>query len=101
MQDVPLSELFLGRLPAASEIASWAEAQGFTRTQTAKGPIKYVDKNGFVRITLKQGSPRSPGSHHPHVELRDANGRRIDPAGQVVSRKSPLNHTPIDWDLEN
>ena len=49
-------------------------------------------------MTLKQGSARTPGSEHPHVELRNADGVRIDPHGNPVNRKSPANHTPIDWD---
>jgi RHS repeat-associated protein len=89
------------RVPGkASEIVKWAEGQGWKRTQTANGPIKYVDENGVVRVTVKQGSSRAPGSGSPHVELRDATGRRVDPDGNPVTRKSPENHTPIEWDLD-
>jgi RHS repeat-associated protein len=84
----------------ASEVVKWAEGQGWKRTQTANGPIKYVDENGVVRATVKQGSSRSPGSGSPHVELRDAAGQRVDPTGNPVTRKSPENHTPIEWDLD-
>ena len=31
----------------------------------------------MVRVTIKQGSPRAPGSEQPHVELRDASGTLI------------------------
>jgi len=83
----------------ASAWVKWAEDQGWTRTQTPDGPIKYVDENGVVRLTIKKGSPRTPGSNAPHVEIRDPTGRRVDPAGNPVLRRSPDNHTPIDWDL--
>lgn len=68
-------------------------------SQTKGGPLKYVDDNGIPRVTIKQGSSRAPGSGNPHVEFKDASGRRIDPAGNPVSRRSPRNHTPIDYDL--
>jgi len=35
----------------------------------------------------------------PHVEIRNAAGQRIDPYGNTVTRRSPGNHTPIEWDL--
>ncbi|EME22355.1 hypothetical protein [Rhodococcus triatomae] len=88
-----------GRTPKASELEDYAQSQGWTRTQTADGPAKYVDENGVVRVTIKRGSARAPGSGDPHVELRNADGQRVDPAGNPVSRKSPDNHTPIEWDL--
>jgi hypothetical protein len=88
-----------GTTPKASDIAGWAERQGWTRAQTPTGPIKYVDENGITRVTIKQGSPRTPGSEQPHVELRDASGQRVDPSGNPVTRRSPENHTPIDWDF--
>ncbi|MGI5377900.1 PrsW family glutamic-type intramembrane protease [Streptomyces sp. CA-251387] len=83
----------------ASGIAKWAREQGWTETQTQNGPPKFVDENGIVRVTLKQGSSRAPGSGMPHVEIRNAQGERIDPQGNPVTRKSPGNHTPIVWDL--
>ena len=88
-----------GDTPKASDVARWAEDQGWSRTQTPTGPVKYMDENGVPRVTIKRGSPRTPGSEDPHVELRDATGQRVDPSGNPVTRRSPANHTPIDWDL--
>lgn len=88
-----------GKLAKASEIANWADSQGWIKSQTPNGPIKYTDQNGVVRVTIKKGSPRAPGSSGPHVELRDATGQRVDPQGNPVTRKSLGNHTPIDYDL--
>ncbi len=86
-------------LARASEYEHWALQQGWTKQQSEQGPIKYIDSQGIVRVTLKKGSARTPGSSYPHVELRDANGVRIDPQGNPVNRRSPQNHTPIEWDL--
>jgi len=83
----------------ASGIAKWAREQGWTETRTQNGPPKFVDENGIVRVTLKQGSSRAPGSGTPHVEIRNAQGERIDPQGNSVTRKSPGNHTSIVWDI--
>lgn len=88
-----------GRTPKASELQKYAEGQGWKPTQTDGGPLKYVDENGIPRVTIKQGSSRAPGSGGPHVELKDASGQRVDPSGNPVTRKSPGNHTPIDYDL--
>lgn len=88
-----------GRTPKASELKKYAEQQGWRSSQTANGPLKYTDENGINRITIKQGSSRAPGSANPHVEIRNASGQRVDPAGNPVTRKSPGNHTPIDFDL--
>ena len=88
-----------GRIPKASELKNFAEQQGWKPSQTANGPLKYIDENGINRLTIKQGSSRAPGSSVPHVELRNASGLRIDPAGNPVTRKSPGNHIPIDFDL--
>jgi hypothetical protein len=93
-----VSDLFKGRTPKASELEEYALEQGWTKTQTPGGPPKYVDENGIVRMTIKEGSPRTPGSEVPHVELRDGTGQRIDPNGNPVTRRSPGNHTPIMWD---
>lgn len=94
-----LADLFAqGSKPKASELEDYALSQGWTKTQTPNGPPKYVDENGVVRMTIKQGSPRTPGSEQPHVELRDATGQRVDPFGNPVTRTSTDNHTPIDWD---
>ncbi|PSK98285.1 hypothetical protein CLV30_12071 [Haloactinopolyspora alba] len=87
-----------GAKPKASELDVWAQAQGWTRSQTENGPLKFTDENGVVRMTIKRGSPRAPGSEHPHVEIRDETGQRTDPFGNPVTRKSPNNHTPIEWD---
>lgn len=93
-----LGELFAGRTPKASELEDYATTHGWTKTQTAGGPPKYLDENGIVRMTIKEGSPRTPGSEIPHVEFRDAVGQRIDPSGAPVTRRSDGNHTPIEWD---
>jgi hypothetical protein len=86
--------------PKASDFQVWAESQqGWHLTQTPNGPLKYIDKNGKARLTLKQGTPRARGSNHPHVELKNANNIRIDLQGKPVNRKSIANHTPIDWDI--
>lgn len=86
--------------PKASDFQVWAQSQqGWHPTQTPNGPLKYIDKNGVVRLTLKQGSPRAPGSNHPHVELRNSKNSRIDLQGRPLPRKSIANHTPIDWDI--
>ncbi|WP_067819188.1 hypothetical protein [Nocardia inohanensis] len=94
-----LEDLFQGRTPKASELEDFAQRQGWVRSQTENGPIKYTDENGIVRVTIKKGSGRAPGSADPHVEIRDGTGQRTDPHGNPVTRKSPDNHTPIDWDL--
>jgi len=90
--------LFNGRTPKASELEAYAYSQGWTKTQTPGGPPKYVDENGIVRMTIKEGSPPDPGKRNTHVELRGATGQRIDPNGNPVTRRSPGNHTPIVWD---
>jgi hypothetical protein len=87
-----------GAVPTASDLRQYAEANGWTKQQTATGPAKYVDDNGIVRMTLKEGSGRTPGSETPHVELRNESGERVDSQGNPVTRKSPGNHTPITWD---
>ena len=95
-----LSSLFNGNTkPNASDLKKYAENQGWTYSRTENGPIKYTDENGVVRITIKQGSSRAPGSAAPHVELRNSSGQRIDPQGNPVTRKSTGNHTPINYDL--
>ncbi|MCP1444010.1 filamentous hemagglutinin [Pseudomonas sp. GGS8] len=88
-----------GRTPKASELKEYAEAQGWKPSQTDGGPLKYVDENGIPRVTIKQGSSRAPGSSDPHVEFKDATGQRTDAFGNPVTRKSPGNHTKIDFDL--
>ncbi|MCG5433834.1 hypothetical protein LV457_16280 [Mycobacterium sp. MYCO198283] len=93
-----LEELFAGRTPTASELEEYALAQGWTKVQSPTGPAKYVDANGVERMVIKRGSGRVPGSEDPHVALRDAYGRRIDPYGNPVPQRSDGNHTPIEWD---
>ncbi|WPO98276.1 filamentous hemagglutinin N-terminal domain-containing protein [Pseudomonas sp. HR96] len=88
-----------GRTPKASELKEYAEAQGWKPSQTDGGPLKYVDESGIPRVTIKQGSSRAPGSSDPHVEFKDATGQRTDAFGNPVTRKSPDNHTSIDFDL--
>lgn len=95
-----LKELFEGGVPPkASELKRYAESKGWQSSQSEGGPLIYRDENGIKRLTLKKGSPRAEGSSMPHVELRNAEGMRIDPEGNLVSRKSLGNHTPIDYDF--
>ena len=95
-----IDELFAhGNKPKASELDEYARSEGWTKIQTANGPPKYIDENGVTRLTIKSGSDRAPGSTGPHVEIRNADGQRIDPFGNEVTRRSPGNHTPIEWDL--
>ncbi|WP_417842366.1 hypothetical protein [Thalassospira sp.] len=95
-----LKELFDGSVPPkASALKSYAESKGWQPSQSEGGPLIYRDGNGIKRLTLKKGSPRAEGSSMPHVELRNADGLRIDPEGNLVSRKSLGNHTPIDYDF--
>lgn len=89
-----------GAVPKATELKDYAEKQGWKLKQNPDGPPTYVDENGVKRITIKQGTPRAPGSEHPHVEMRDSSGQRIDPNGNPTTRKDPGNHAPIDWDLD-
>ncbi|MGV9409220.1 WXG100-like domain-containing protein [Nocardia sp. NPDC003693] len=92
-------ELFAnGRKPKASELEDYAKSRGWTKTQTENGPPKYTDENGVTRLTIKKGSDRAEGSETPHVEIRNEDGRRIDPFGNEVTRRSPGNHTDIEWD---
>lgn len=83
----------------ASDLRAYAKKQGWHREQTENGPEIWKDENNIKRITIKKGSPRTPGSKTPHVEIRNAQGERIDSNGNLVTRKSPQNHTPIDYDL--
>jgi len=86
-------------VPKASELRSWAETQGWIASQPGNGPLKYTDSNGVVRMTIKGGSSRAPGSSRSHVEVRDSNGQRIDPkTGNPTSRRSPENHREIEVD---
>lgn len=90
-----------GRIPTASELAEFARGQGWIDVTGETGPVKFVDSSGVLRLTLKMGSERTPGSETPHVEVRHELGHRIDPAtGEPTSRKSPGNHREITWDCE-
>lgn len=97
--DFAVGQLTAAGRATASQLDEFGANQGWVRSQTPAGPIKYTDANGIVRITIKQGTSRAPGSSGPHVEIRNVDGVRIDPLGNPVTRKSPGNHTPIDWDL--
>lgn len=68
--------------------------------QSSGGPLKYIDESGVIRMTIKQGSQRAAGSGFPHVELRNAFGKRIDAFGNEVTRKGLGNHTEIIYDLK-
>lgn len=96
--DFALGQITSGDKATASQLDSFGASQGWTRGQTASGPVKWTDENGIVRVTIKRGSPRAPGSSTPHVEMRNAAGTRVDPYGFPVTRTSPGNHTPIVWD---
>ncbi|HYO60731.1 MAG TPA: RHS repeat-associated core domain-containing protein, partial [Actinomycetota bacterium] len=97
--DFALRQLTRGGTAKASELVEFAASQGWKSVSTATGPLKFVDENGILRLTIKSGSSRAPGSNFPHVEIRNALGQRIDPSGGLVTRTSPGNHTPISWDL--
>jgi len=96
--DFALGQITSGGRASASQLDEFGAAQGWIRSQTATGPVKYTDADGIARLTIKRGSPRAPGSGGPHVELRNADGFRVDPYGNLVTRRSVGNHTPIEWD---
>lgn len=87
--DVVIGQLTSSGKAGASDLVKFGESQGGTRVQTERGPIKFIDSNGIVRVTIKRGSSRVRGSAFPHVEIRNAAGQRIDPYGNPVSRTSP------------
>ena len=100
-----LAKLFDNRTPKASELEEFGDSQvaekGWTVSQNPKGPKVYKDKHGIKRLVIKRGSPRVPGSEHPHVEIKDAQGQRRDPHNWApVKRRDPENHRAIDWDLD-
>lgn len=97
--DFAMGQLTRNGTAKASELEEFGGRQGWIRSQTENGPAKFTDENGVIRLTIKRGSDRAAGSADPHVEMRNALGERIDSFGNVVSRKSPGNHTPIIWDL--
>ncbi len=98
--DFALGQLTLDGQATASELAQFGLSQGWKPVQTLNGPLQFVDDAGVIRLTIKSGSARTPGSGLPHVEIRNAARQRVSPLGNPVSRRSPLNHTPIIWDLE-
>jgi RHS repeat-associated protein len=85
-----------GRTPTARDFQNWAENQGWQKGSNPSGPQTYYDENGVKRLQIKNGSSQTPGSEGPHVEVRNAQNQRIDPAtGDVVSRTSLGNHRPM------
>lgn len=97
--DFAIGQLTKGGRGTASGLVDLAESQGWKAVQSSGGPLKYFDSNGIERLVIKRGSARTPGSDFPHVAIRNASGQRVDPYGNLVTRKSPGNHTPIAWDL--
>jgi hypothetical protein len=97
--DLALRQLLQGKVAKASELDEFGASQGWTRSRKPNGPIVYTDENGVKRLIIKRGTSRVPGSENPHVEMRNAAGERVDSQGNVVSKRSPGNHTPIDYDL--
>lgn len=97
--DFAIGQLTKGGRGTASGLVDLAESQGWKAVQSSGGPLKYFDSNGIERLVIKRGSARTPGSDFPHVAIRNASGQRVDPYGNLVTRKSPGNHTPITWDL--
>ena len=97
--DFALGQLTMNGDTKASALIGFAEDQGWTLVKSPNGPRKFYDENGILRLTIKRGTPRAPGSNYPHVEVRDASGNRIDPFGNPVGRNDRANHVPIVWDL--
>jgi len=97
--DFAIGQLTKGGRGSASGLVDLAESQGWKAVQSSGGPLKYIDESGIERLVIKRGSARAPGSGFPHVEIRNAAGQRVDPYGNLVTRRSPGNHTPITWDL--
>ena len=96
-----MEQIFVaGEEVKASELVEFSKNQGWSKVQTENGPLQYVDENNIVRLNIKKGSARTPGSEEPHVEVRNATGDRINPAtGEKVSKRSKENHTKIKYDL--
>jgi len=94
-----LSNLFRGQTPKASELINFALQQGWKLLKSETGPRKFFDENGIERMTIKHGSPRTPGSESPHISIKNTQGKLIDPCGNQVKQKDPDNHIPIIWDL--
>lgn len=89
------------RNTTAKELAAFSGRSGwypFRKNPTS--PLSYVDKRGVPRITIKKGSVRTPGSEIPHASIRNFKGELVDNTGKPTTRRSPGNHTPIDWNLD-
>jgi len=99
LKNQPISNLFENRTPTASELIKYGKEQGWTIKKTSTGPIQFIDENGVTRLKIKQGSPRTPGSENPHVEIKNSQNQRIDPFGNRVILHSQGNHASINWDL--
>lgn len=97
--DFAIGQLTSGGRGTASGLVDIAESQGWKAVQSSSGPLKYVDSSGIERLVIKRGSARTPGSDFPHVAIRNAAGQRVDAYGNLVTRSSPGNHTPITYDL--
>ncbi len=97
--DFAMRQVFAGRTAKVTEWARFADAQGWQRVQSGAGPLKFRDANGVDRLVIKRGSERTPGSERPDIAIRDAGGTRVDTWGNPVTRRSPGNHTPVEWDL--
>jgi hypothetical protein len=95
-----LSALYSNQIAKVSEVIALAESKHWKIVKSNTGPIKFVDSQGTARLTIKQGSARTAGSETPHIEIRNAEGIRVDMSGKPVSRRSKENHTPIEWDIK-
>lgn len=94
-----LKELYDGgnRTPTREELQDYGRRQGWESRQTEGSPEKYYDADNNKRLTIKDGSARTPGSEGPHIEVQDRHGQRWDPYdGSDVSKRSPGNHRPFD-----
>ncbi|GAA0638082.1 hypothetical protein GCM10009547_48090 [Sporichthya brevicatena] len=87
-----LGQMTAGGRASRSQLEDFGAAQGWVRSQTATGPVKYTDENGITRLTIKQGSARTPGSEGPHVEMRNAQGARlVRQRGVSQERRKPYS----------
>jgi hypothetical protein len=94
-----LKDLYDGgnRTPTREELQDYGRNQGWESRQTEGSPEKYYDVDDNKRLTIKDGSARTPGSEGPHIEAQDRHGQRWDPYdGSDVSKRSPGNHRPFD-----
>ena len=89
-----------GREAKASELIELAEKLGWEKIKNPDGPIKYVDENGIVRMTIKKGSERTPGRIFPHVEIRNSQGHRTGVFGNETTMPSPGNHIEKLYDID-